>query len=718
MNAWISRVEGQIAIHGKRNFPERSQVIAYFEKARAALKVIRESRRLAQMPIRTSNLTPMANSFLFSRSRRAALVTSALVAMTVTAIAASPGNTGTEPLAFPGAEGYGRVATGGRGHPVYKVTNLNDAGPGSLRDAVGRGNRTVIFTVAGTIALESPLVISHPSLTLAGQTAPGDGICIRNYEVFIAAENVIVRFLRFRVGDQKPQGEEGQDALGARGTRRIIVDHCSLSWGTDETASFYDNQDTTMQWCLISESLNRSIHTSGAHGMGGLWGGQRASFHHNLLAHHRSRNPRIVGSQNTARPDLEHADVRNNVVYNWSGSSGYGGEGGVYNIVDNYYKPGPATPPNLRGRIFAPNPEGGAYKQRAGVWGTFFLRGNIVNGNEAVTRDNWAGVHPQPPTKPKADLLAHAEHGVSHVTTTSASEAYQAVLAYVGASISRDGVDTRIVREVRDGVFTHTGSKGSSGGIIDSQADVGGWPLLSPGNVPGTYDDRDNDGLPDAWEARHALGPAVDPSGDAGEGYTHLEDYLNQRAFLWENNQIGGTSALGHVTRDWLAGHYRLRSGGAGISGKQDSFHGYLQPLFGEGSLTARLNALNRETGAHAGIMLRSRGDEASAASVFIGVTSKGHILLAFRQAAGQVAATTTGAAVKLPCWLRLERLTGDTVQAHYALRPGDWRQVGSPIHVPLGAACTAGLAAAAPGGTALSEFDNVVLRMRPPRQP
>ncbi|WP_205500018.1 FlgD immunoglobulin-like domain containing protein [Rufibacter psychrotolerans] len=435
-------------------------------------------------------------------------------------------------LAFPGAEGFGRHATGGRGGAVIEVTNLNDSGPGSLRAAINAsGARTVVFRVSGTIALASNLTIKNPNLTLAGQTAPGDGITIKNYPVSIDADNVIVRYLRFRMGDE---AQQEADAFGGRFHKNIIVDHCSMSWSTDECVSFYANENFTMQWCIIAESLRNSAHSKGAHGYGGIWGGKNASFHHNLMAHHDSRNPRLGEEAGKAFALTDLVDVRNNLFYNWGNNSIYGGEAMNVNIVNNYYKPGPVT--TKKERIFSIDKNKNEGTEVYDIWGKFFIDGNFVEGSTRATNDNWAyGVfnqfHSSYGTVPEADKAAmrlSSPHPIQgNVTTHTPQEAYDLILNKAGASLKRDAVDVRIVDNVRNKTFTAPGSNGSTNGIIDSQTDVGGWPTLQSAPAP---EDTDKDGMPNAWETERGLNPnnPDDRNGDPNDdGFTNLEEYLN-----------------------------------------------------------------------------------------------------------------------------------------------------------------------------------------------
>lgn len=435
--------------------------------------------------------------------------------------------------AFPGAEGYGRFTTGGRGGKVSQVTNLNDSGPGSLRAAIAAsGPRTVVFRISGTIRLKARLTIGNGDITIAGQTAPGDGICIADYDVSVDASNVIIRYLRFRLGDVH---QLEADAISGRYRRNIIIDHCSMSWSIDETASFYDNENFTMQWCLISESLWNSYHSKGAHGYGGIWGGKGASFHHNLLAHHSSRNPRFCGSRYSARPDLEKIDHRNNVIYNWGGNSCYGAEGGSYNLVNNYYKAGPATG-STDDRIIEPSADDGSNAQEAGVWGIFYVNGNFVDGYPEITADNWNGGVQNVSANQIDDIRVDEPFPFAPVLTHTAENAYLVVLEDVGASLpKRDSVDLRIIEEVRTGTSTYGGTWGAGEGIIDSQDEVGGWPTLNSLPAPA---DNDKDGMADDWELAHGLDTtnAEDRNGDFnGDGYTNLEKYLS---FLCERSDF------------------------------------------------------------------------------------------------------------------------------------------------------------------------------------
>ncbi len=442
-------------------------------------------------------------------------------------------NLWSQQLAFPTAEGYGKYTKGGRGGVVYEVTNLNDSGEGSLRAAIEASvPRTVVFRVSGTIILESALTIKHPFITIAGQTAPGDGICIRRHPLNIGADNVIVRYLRVRLGDES--GND-YDAMSSRYCKHIILDHISASWSVDECMSIYHCDSITVQWCIVSESMSHSNHVKGSHGFGGIWGSNYGTYHHNLLAHHSSRNPRMAsGCGNT--------DYRNNVIYNWGYQSLYGGEKFQtgndkfnftnLNIVANYYKPGPATKPGeVMYRIANPSFRGDGSDD----YGKWYIAENTVEGNEEVSSDNWnGGVQ----TELSFEKIKLEEPWQSMpIIQQKAEEAYKLVLDNAGAKLpKRDIIDTRIIKEATDGYATYEGKtykkeyqvadKSKICGIIDTQEDVGGWPILKSSEAPL---DTDYDGMPDDWEDNNDLDKSNpdDRNNISSDGYTMLEKYLN-----------------------------------------------------------------------------------------------------------------------------------------------------------------------------------------------
>jgi Secretion system C-terminal sorting domain len=450
-------------------------------------------------------------------------------------------------LAFPTAEGGGRFSVGGRGGTVYEVTNLNDAGVGSLRDAVSAPNRTIVFRVAGEIKLLSRLSIRQNNITIAGQTAPGDGICITGYTLNIQASNIIIRYIRSRFGDANAVADDAMNCW-AGNFQNIILDHCSLSWSIDETGSFYDIRNFTLQWCMLSESLFNSVHNKGEHGYAGIWGGENASYHHNLIAHHTSRTPRFQGTRYATQLFKDSVDFRNNVIYNWGNiNSGYGGEGGFYNMVNNYYKAGPATPGSLstsstsnkRNRIF--NYTSFYIDGVDTIWGgKFYVNGNYVNGFPDVTADNWTKGIQKDSYVNAATLLAAARqatpYNLAPVRTQTAEAAFISVLDSVGAILPcRDTIDRRIVRETRNGTATFEGptyalvtGTGIShpSGIIDSPANIGGLPTYQSAAAP---TDSDHDGMPDSYETANGLNPtnATDRNNIGANGYTQLEIYLN-----------------------------------------------------------------------------------------------------------------------------------------------------------------------------------------------
>lgn len=434
------------------------------------------------------------------------------------------------PIAFPGAEGYGKYTWGGRGGRVFVVTNLNDSGPGSLREAVeAEGARIVTFAVDGTIELKSHLRIKNDSITIAGQSAPGQGVCLKDYPLIVDASQVIVRYLRVRVGDRHQLDSDGLGG-GRYGQKNVILDHLSVSWSIDECLSIYKTENLTVQWCLVAHSLNASVHTKGSHGFGGIWGGYKATFHHNLLANHASRNPRFSSVDGT-----KWVDYRNNVVYNWGFKAAYGGgHHGEINMVKNYYKPGPASQHH---RLLDVAEDG---------TGRYYVADNVMAGDQAVTRDNRIGVRDcagkpyilhrksaapdsgiSPEARPErgeetSTCLVEQPFPYAVISEDEPDRAYRRVLKSAGCSFQRDSYDKEVLRQMKKGIGTF-----GVNGIINSPDDVGGWPVLKTGKA---LLDSDGDGMPDAWERRHGLNPD-DPSDAAAytldEKYTNIEVYLN-----------------------------------------------------------------------------------------------------------------------------------------------------------------------------------------------
>lgn len=445
--------------------------------------------------------------------------------------------------AFPGAEGAGMYTSGGRGTPaipttVFEVTNLSDDGqPGSLRYALTANAtyRTVVFRVSGTIHLNSKLSI-RANTTIAGQTAPGDGICVADHPVSISGSNVIVRYMRFRLGDRYQKktdangnpvdGSGGDDAFGGLGPGNIMIDHVTISWSSDECLTIYRGDNLTIQWSLISEPLNYSYHFEAGgtdyqqHGYGGIWGAKRGSMHHNLIAHCRNRNPRFAGisTYTPASVGVENVDFRNNVIYNWGINTVYGGEGGNYNVVNNYYKYGPNTGSGVRYRIC--NPSNSATVP-VGKW---YVNGNYVDGSPTNTANNWAGVSAADPAQAMAAVPFN--HGYP-VATETAESAFDAVLSKAGCSLpNRDTLDQRIVNDVLNRGGRIIDVQGGFPHGTDYALTVNAWPALASTPAPA---DSDHDGMPDNYETANSLNPAdaADRNGYASNGYTHLENYLN-----------------------------------------------------------------------------------------------------------------------------------------------------------------------------------------------
>lgn len=468
---------------------------------------------------------------------------------------------------------------------VKHVTNLNDSGPGSLRTAVsGSAKKIVVFDVSGVIALKSDLKIGA-NTTIAGQTAPYPGITLRYRTVRPDADNVIVRFIRVRRGQEKDVND-GADAIWTRENDGMIFDHCSFSWSIDEVASFYDNNNFTMQWCTAAESLNNAGHGKGAHGYGGIWGGKLASFHHNMIAHVTNRVPRFNGARyewdgyksnamydeyKWANPvQAENVDFRNCVMYNWGNSNGcYGGPGGgQINIVNNYYKGGPATPDSKAQRVteisVASSGNSSGHPDIYGMTSRYYINGNTTETNSGTITENrdWNGVNYDSGVftidgeKWSLDTLNLYGDEVEHkantdgdmcvrikmdqpapegqVTTHSAATAFDKVMSYCGASLYRDDVDSRYMEEARTGTATYKGSVTNESGLIDIVADVNGYTEDNfPSETRPEGFDTDLDGMPDEWETANGLDPNNPDDAnlytlDTEKGwYTNVEVYIN-----------------------------------------------------------------------------------------------------------------------------------------------------------------------------------------------
>jgi len=479
--------------------------------------------------------------------------------------------------AFPGAEGFGRYVTGGRGGAIIHVTNLNDSGTGSFRAAVsGNNKKIIVFDVAGVIPLTSPLDIGE-NTTILGQTAPNPGITIRYYTVRPGGNNII-RFMRFRRGQERDINDGG-DAMWQRQKTGLILDHCSFSWSIDEVASFYDNNNFTLQWSTVGESLNNTGHTKNAHGYGGIWGGKLASFHHNMILHVQNRSPRFNGARYNwggyTRNQLysvykwensiqaENVDFRNCVIYNWgSGNGCYGGPGGgQINMVNNYFKAGRATSAKTRvTQISVANPNNSANTPFPGMTSRYYIHGNYVSAAANPANYDWNGVtydltsyemdgeyYSPDPNNYYGSAVEHTiVNGVScvkikmdqpviygDVTTHSATTAFSKVLDHAGASLYRDNVDTRYAKEARNGTTTYTGSVTKLPGIIDLVSDAGGYTEDHFGTNKRSADfDSDKDGIPDVWEIANGLDPnnaadALTYTLDKKQYYTNLEVYAN-----------------------------------------------------------------------------------------------------------------------------------------------------------------------------------------------
>ncbi|KRB59709.1 polysaccharide lyase family 1 protein [Flavobacterium sp. Root186] len=456
-------------------------------------------------------------------------------------------------LAFPGAEGYGRYAVGGRGGKVIEVTNLNDDGPGSLRDAVNQeiGPRTIVFNVSGNIKLASRLVANQPYITIAGQTAPGEGITISRAPIGLTGNDGVIRFLKVRIG-----GGTTYDGMGLTGADYSIIDHCSISWTIDESFSSRGAHHISLQRTLISEALNVAGHdkypAGKMHGFAATIGGDIGSFHHNLLAHNQGRNWSIGGGLNGDGYYTGRLDITNNVVYNWGGRTTDGGANEV-NFVNNFYKPGAST--TIFVALNAQHEGVGKGMQR------YYFNGNIMPGYfDEKSQDKGRKSTISNNEKVEYETFVDKPFFPSYVETQSAKAAYKNVLSDVGANQPFfDKHDNRIVDETLKGTFTFKGSKSGLGGMIDNEQDAGGWPNFASETRPSDWD-TDHDGLPNWWEKAFGLnenssaGDFSDANQDTDkDGFTQLDNYL-----------------------DWLAQpHYFVNSGEKKTLSAADYFKGY-----------------------------------------------------------------------------------------------------------------------------------------------
>lgn len=472
--------------------------------------------------------------------------------------------------AFPTAEGFGKNATGGRGGKVVIVTNLDDDGEGSfrwaLRQCAENDATTVVFAVSGKIELKSDIRCKAKNFTIAGQTAPGGGICVIKNEVnFGGSENFIIRHIRFRVGDKDVGGKDHNAAcLRVESADNFIIDHCSFSWASEENTDFIDTHFSTVQWCISSEGLYYSVNKKGSRGYGGAWGGTSSTYHHNLFAHCNSRTPLMNGARGKAPgQDINvYMEYINNVSYNWgSQMATYGGmdesqdpeyHGWACNFMNNYYKPGPATEIRVRDLKFfrqssAREPE----KAPLRAVSKWYFNGNVMEGNDELTSDNWKGVYTDSSYPYSIDEMKspsfivpsgkdnYAQYWFDWNTYTyledceSAEKAFQSVVGENGAgAFPRDAVDTRIIKEVKEGSCTYTGAgnetSGAIPGIINSPDEAEGFEGLTY-KTSGIITDADKDGMDDAWEKKVGLNPAdpEDRNKTTDTGYTALEVYLN-----------------------------------------------------------------------------------------------------------------------------------------------------------------------------------------------